>query len=364
MSSPALFSVHPPMEKPDDYPLPDNGPYYIYTRNGWLVHRRFHWGRGLFRTKEPPSIAQPTPFLWSDVGIPIERIGQAWSFFRSIWETRHSEAMLDLIFDPDEARRAKRTAKQGFDDLGYRWMVWPQQASSGGVECKRDTTKIRGQRVGTIHSHCDFGAYHSGTDEHDAKEDDGLHITLGHVNTNKPSIAIMMSVSGDKWHYKPEELWEDPTLFLVPHPEWWNGYVKERSAPAKYAPAQTTVIRGHNSHKPRPQPAAVSSIVIPGTSTAQRKNNKPPFYTVEEIYEDDKAMTADEVMELLAAQDLLDEITRLSDKFGLDFDYEWNRQIGWEARPEDEPSSTSMIVFDNEDEHWRAVMRRMAEEEA
>lgn len=37
---------------------------------------------------------------------------------------------------------------------------------------------------GTIHSHCDFSAFHSGTDNADELDFDGLHITVGHVNSN------------------------------------------------------------------------------------------------------------------------------------------------------------------------------------
>lgn len=42
----------------------------------------------------------------------------------------------------------------------------------------------KGYRIyGTIHSHCNFGAFHSGTDDHDEKNFDGLHITIGNVNS-------------------------------------------------------------------------------------------------------------------------------------------------------------------------------------
>ena len=36
---------------------------------------------------------------------------------------------------------------------------------------------------GTIHSHCNFSAFHSGTDDRDEIEFDGLHITIGNVNS-------------------------------------------------------------------------------------------------------------------------------------------------------------------------------------
>lgn len=38
---------------------------------------------------------------------------------------------------------------------------------------------------GTIHSHCDFSAFHSGVDDADEKKFDGLHITIGHVKKDQ-----------------------------------------------------------------------------------------------------------------------------------------------------------------------------------
>jgi hypothetical protein len=37
---------------------------------------------------------------------------------------------------------------------------------------------------GTIHSHCDFNAFHSGVDDKDETNFNGLHITIGNVDTN------------------------------------------------------------------------------------------------------------------------------------------------------------------------------------
>ena len=38
--------------------------------------------------------------------------------------------------------------------------------------------------AGTIHSHCDFSAFHSGVDDNDEQNKDGLHITIGNVDKN------------------------------------------------------------------------------------------------------------------------------------------------------------------------------------
>lgn len=45
---------------------------------------------------------------------------------------------------------------------------------------------------GTIHSHCNFGAFHSGVDDNDEIQFDGLHITIGNVRSGWSFAARMM----------------------------------------------------------------------------------------------------------------------------------------------------------------------------
>jgi len=53
--------------------------------------------------------------------------------------------------------------------------------------------------IGTIHSHCDFSAFHSGTDQADESTFDGIHITLGHVNRNDFSIVASLAFSDNRF---------------------------------------------------------------------------------------------------------------------------------------------------------------------
>lgn len=51
----------------------------------------------------------------------------------------------------------------------------------------------QGWRIfGTIHSHCNFNAFHSGVDDADEKEFDGLHITIGNVRSGWSYSARVM----------------------------------------------------------------------------------------------------------------------------------------------------------------------------
>jgi hypothetical protein len=58
---------------------------------------------------------------------------------------------------------------------------------------------------GTIHSHSSFTAFHSGTDDEDDEENDGLHITIGKVNQNYDFAARLM-IRKRSWPYEMKEL--------------------------------------------------------------------------------------------------------------------------------------------------------------
>lgn len=49
--------------------------------------------------------------------------------------------------------------------------------------------------VGTIHSHCNFQAFHSGTDTGDEASFDGVHVTLGHVVDQEFSVACSLALN-------------------------------------------------------------------------------------------------------------------------------------------------------------------------
>jgi hypothetical protein len=60
--------------------------------------------------------------------------------------------------------------------------------------------------VGTIHSHCDFSAFHSGTDEADESTFDGVHLTFGHVNSDKFSIASSIVFNNNRSKLEPSDV--------------------------------------------------------------------------------------------------------------------------------------------------------------
>lgn len=143
---------------------------------------------------------------WQDYKLPADQFAYVMKYFQRIYQLHQSEAALIILLN-------SRTKK---------WQILPlaQVSARGGSVIYappiRDVTQVKdhsekkvidailddkdakakhfevcdeydrlydeGYRIyGTIHSHCDFGAFHSGTDDADEIDFDGLHITIGNV---------------------------------------------------------------------------------------------------------------------------------------------------------------------------------------
>ena len=236
VTSPGLFeTILFPQEGHEALPEPRN-PYFVIGGRQRYLHKKMHFGNVLVPVEKIDTLPDLDPkwkaYAWFDIPpIPAAMIGQAWSFFRSVYNNRKSEAMLDLYHHREH---------------GYRFFVPPQIASGGGVKCVRDPEHIEvGWRlVGTIHSHCDMTAYHSGTDTHDADGHDGIHFTIGHVTKNPCQIAVMASANGIRWDLKIEDVVDGDIAFTL-HPKWWERYVEHKIAKDHFA-LQTTP-KGHVS---------------------------------------------------------------------------------------------------------------------
>jgi hypothetical protein len=222
--APPLFGIVSMKHSDPDYlPLPENGPYYVMAKNRDFVHKQTHFGRVLVEAtgtalRDTLAVLEEKPdykgFLWHDIPkLPAGLIGQAWSFFRQIYLDIGTEAMVYITWHAEK---------------GYRFFIPPQENTGGKVDSKFNPEHITDgwKNVGTIHSHCNFGAFHSGTDTGDADNQDGLHITIGHVNQDKPSTAVMLAFNKIKWDLELSDITEgEPEL--VQHPRWWERYVKK-----------------------------------------------------------------------------------------------------------------------------------------
>jgi hypothetical protein len=74
---------------------------------------------------------------------------------------------------------------------------------------------------GDIHSHCDFGAFHSGTDDADERHGlgDGLHITIGRLGHISKDYSARWMLMGTAYPAKFETVVETDAA-PAPRPTW------------------------------------------------------------------------------------------------------------------------------------------------
>lgn len=305
MTTPNLFD-HIDFTSIDDLPEPTNGPYIVRAKSGYFVHRNFHFGRVLVPLRESPGLPEAEPMLWAnpDLGIPTKLIGQAYSFFRSIYEQKSSEAMVDITWS---------------EKRGYRLFVPPQRCTGTSVHATRNLEHYHGQIVGTIHSHCNFGAGHSGTDKHDASGHDGLHITIGDVLKPKPSIAAMITVSGIQWDLDLEELLTEP-LEPVPHPKHWERYVSDPIPTKSTIPTTYTQPWWADDHPWDKYPNRNTPVVVskPRNSPTSSKSLALLTWAFRDMLDDSDRTMLEE------AEDAIDVARDILDKLGIDMDVEFH----------------------------------------
>lgn len=202
--------------------LPDGpAPYYVGAKDGLFAHRRLLIGRGIVKLPHWPENFKEAgtnsgQFIFDAPTIPAALMGQIVDFFRRTYIRQKTEAAVLLTLH-------EQTKEWGV-------FIPTQLVSSGGVNYVYDPGHIAGGRlvVGSFHSHCMMGAFHSGTDTGDAAEFDGFHGTIGLIMNNPPQVAAMVSMNKVNMHYKDEHF---PTLFDMSEydqheaPAWWDQYV-------------------------------------------------------------------------------------------------------------------------------------------
>lgn len=191
-----LPSAKAQLVKPSE--LPDKGTFYVLTADGLQIHQDTKIIKAMTPIDSIPGLAsfQQTAKLRLPKLPPLILL-RAWKFFRKVWDEYKAEAEVMLLWNKDE---------QVYD-------LWcPKQSVSGGgvhyemSEEMAQVTQQGWQWVGTIHSHCDFSAYHSGVDVADERDEDGIHITIGHVNLDACSLASTIKVGTKRWEVAPENV--------------------------------------------------------------------------------------------------------------------------------------------------------------
>lgn len=157
--------------------------------------------------------------------------GELWmkvvEFYTLVFDKFESEAAVLLLYNPDTQEWDVLTPKQTVTgahatyNLDQAAMEDPR-LSSGGYNI-----------VGTSHSHGSMPAFWSGTDDQDELKFDGIHITVGKVNS-KPTYAASIVFAGLRFETKISDLVDMPEPAEInPEMAAWMSQVAKPTPPAK-----------------------------------------------------------------------------------------------------------------------------------
>ena len=129
--------------------------------------------------------------------IPQSFVYRVKQFFAQVVQKYHTEANVIIYYNKETK--------------AFKLFPSEQSVSHGGVQYKRKgiihLAEMEGYlRVGTIHSHCDFGAFHSGTDIGDETDFDGIHITFGHNDKDEFTISASIVMNSCRHPIDPLEV--------------------------------------------------------------------------------------------------------------------------------------------------------------
>lgn len=118
---------------------------------------------------------------WKGPKIPLDVWNEVLSFFQWCYDTYHSECQVRLYVSPTLQT--------------WKAYAYPQEAKTGMTAHELDNDAKREQHAalgllppdwfafGTVHHHCSMSAFQSGTDRENEESQDGLHITIGNMNS-------------------------------------------------------------------------------------------------------------------------------------------------------------------------------------
>ena len=130
--------------------------------------------------------------------MPQKLVWQAKHFFAEVVEKFGAESVVVICYNRE------------LDE--YKFYVPQQRVSRTGIfyayKIVDDPEYAGYDEIGTIHSHCDFDAFHSGTDDRDEHKWDGIHITFGHNNQDNFTITSSLMVTQNRFTIDSLEVME------------------------------------------------------------------------------------------------------------------------------------------------------------
>ena len=139
-------------------------------------------------------------YTWTGPRVPIDKWREVQAFFRWVNKEHKSEAVCRVYLN----------------NTLNTWAFWayPQEIKPGMEALELDGGEARQEQraqfkpsegwepFGSIHSHCNAGAFQSSTDKSDEESSIGIHITLGKVGEKRMDMHWRLSLEGHSYDLK------------------------------------------------------------------------------------------------------------------------------------------------------------------
>jgi hypothetical protein len=184
----------------DDTELPAQGEYYVVAGNGIWFRKQTDVFTGFIPLSSicflkdfddaNEAIKCMLPKIPHDIVMMVKK------FFVQVFKKHHSEACVILYYNKEFGQYSICVPRQWNSHGAVHYirpsLKLPPGPTGDTVGSDSILPLILGLPVGTIHSHCDFSAFHSGVDQQDESTFDGIHVTFGDI-TNPAGMSVMAS---------------------------------------------------------------------------------------------------------------------------------------------------------------------------
>lgn len=171
---------------------PEDDICYIVAKNGLFLKKKLGIMESLTPVNEVSSLQYGVvPYAKMKLPkIPKQIFCSIFSLFRKVYEEYRSECVVLLFYN-----EKKKKFKVG---------VPYQKVSYTSTKCVKMGSPQGYVTVASIHSHCSFSAFHSGTDLADEEYIEGLHITIGDVDEDQ--FSLVASIVSNRKRFKVDPL--------------------------------------------------------------------------------------------------------------------------------------------------------------
>lgn len=173
--------------------LPEDPICYIIAKEGIYLKKNLGIMNSIAKVDSISILASiETSATMNIPKIPSKLIGKIFAFFREVYKEHSSEAVVILFYNSEKKV--------------FRAVPPLQKVSGAGLSYDRNISYEGFDKIGSIHSHANFSAFHSGIDDSDEWSFDGLHLTFGHCGCTDNIYTVAASICSNKQRFVVDPL--------------------------------------------------------------------------------------------------------------------------------------------------------------